>query len=140
MLGEDSGEICDESVFAECGENGDHRQNPERSRAQCGRDADSLGRTFKVNRRELRPIAHQQRSERKAEERYGAQHEVSAAPAMPLNHPLGKRRNDDGTTSFISIDPTISGFNFVVGERDGKRVLIIRDAQHEYAFVEPRSP
>jgi hypothetical protein len=53
---------------------------------------------------------------------------------------VASRRNDDGTTSFISIDPTISGFNFVVGERDGKRALIIRDAQHEYAFVERPSP
>jgi CubicO group peptidase (beta-lactamase class C family) len=49
---------------------------------------------------------------------------------------VASRRNDDGTTSFITIDPTVSGFNFVVGERDGKRALIIRDAQHEYAFVE----
>jgi hypothetical protein len=53
---------------------------------------------------------------------------------------VASRRNDDGTTSFISIDPTISGFNFVVGERDGKRALIVRDAQHEYAFVERTSP
>jgi CubicO group peptidase (beta-lactamase class C family) len=49
---------------------------------------------------------------------------------------VASRKNDDGTTSFISIDPTVGGFNFVVGERDGKRALIIRDAQHEYAFVE----
>jgi hypothetical protein len=53
---------------------------------------------------------------------------------------VASRKNDDGTTSFISIDPTISGFNFVVGERDGKRALVIRDAQHEYAFVEAASP
>jgi CubicO group peptidase (beta-lactamase class C family) len=49
---------------------------------------------------------------------------------------VASRKNDDGTTSFISIDPTIGGFNFVMGERDGKRALLIRDAQHEYAFVE----
>lgn len=48
---------------------------------------------------------------------------------------VASRRNDDGTTSFIAIDPTL-GFNFVVGERDGKRALIVRGAQHEYAFVE----
>jgi CubicO group peptidase (beta-lactamase class C family) len=48
---------------------------------------------------------------------------------------VASRRNDDGTVSFISIDPTIDGFNFVAGERDGKKALIIRDAQHEYAFV-----
>jgi len=53
---------------------------------------------------------------------------------------VASRRNDDGTTSFISIDPTVGGFTFVVGERDGKRTLIIRDAQHEYAFVESFSP
>jgi hypothetical protein len=44
------------------------------------------------------------------------------------------------TTSFISIDPAVDGFNFVVGERDGERALIIRDAQHEYAFVESAFP
>ena len=33
--------------------------------------------------------------------------------------------NDDGTTSFISIDPTVEGFEFVVAERDGKNTLII---------------
>ena len=49
---------------------------------------------------------------------------------------VASRKNDDGTTSFISIDPTVDGFIFVVGEREGKRALIIRDAQHEYAFVE----
>jgi CubicO group peptidase (beta-lactamase class C family) len=53
---------------------------------------------------------------------------------------VASRRNDDGTTSFISIDPTVDGFNFVVGERDGKKTLIIRDNQHEYAFVESAAP
>jgi CubicO group peptidase (beta-lactamase class C family) len=49
---------------------------------------------------------------------------------------VASRRNDDGTTSFATIAPTVNGFNFVAGERDGKRALIVRDAQHEYAFVE----
>ena len=53
---------------------------------------------------------------------------------------VASRQNDDGTTSFISIDPTVGGFNFVVGERDGKKALIIRDAQHEYAFVASALP
>jgi Beta-lactamase len=48
---------------------------------------------------------------------------------------VASRRNDDGTTSFILIDPTAVSFNFVVGQRDGKQALIIRDAQHEYAFI-----
>ena len=49
---------------------------------------------------------------------------------------VASRKNDDGTTSFITIDPGTDGFEFVVGERDGKRVLIIRDGQHEYVFNE----
>jgi len=53
---------------------------------------------------------------------------------------VASRRNDDGTTSLISINPTVGGFAFVVGERDGKRALIIREAQHEHAFVEGTSP
>jgi hypothetical protein len=53
---------------------------------------------------------------------------------------VASRKNDDGTTSFISIDPAVDGFNFVVGERDGKRALTIRDAQHGYTFVDSASP
>jgi len=49
---------------------------------------------------------------------------------------VASRKNDDGTISLITIDPTNDGFEFVVGERAGKRVLIIRDGQHEYIFTE----
>ena len=49
---------------------------------------------------------------------------------------VASRKNDDGTTSFITIDPGTEGFEFVVGDRAGKRVLIIRDGQHEYTFTE----
>lgn len=49
---------------------------------------------------------------------------------------VASRKNDDGTTSFITIDPGTDGFEFVVGERAGKRVLVIRDGQHEYTFTE----
>jgi CubicO group peptidase (beta-lactamase class C family) len=49
---------------------------------------------------------------------------------------VASRQNDDGTVSFITTDPTNEGFEFVVGERSGKRVLIIRDGQHEYVFTE----
>jgi hypothetical protein len=49
---------------------------------------------------------------------------------------VASRKNDDGTVSFITIDPTNYGFEFVVGEHAGKRVLIIRDGQHEYVFTE----
>jgi CubicO group peptidase (beta-lactamase class C family) len=49
---------------------------------------------------------------------------------------VASRKNDDGTISFITIAPAVAGFEFVVGERGGKRVLIIRDGQHEYVFNE----
>ena len=49
---------------------------------------------------------------------------------------VASRKNDDGTTSFITIAPGTVGFEFVVGERSGKRVLVIRDGQHEYTFAE----
>jgi CubicO group peptidase (beta-lactamase class C family) len=49
---------------------------------------------------------------------------------------VASRKNDDGTISMITIDPTNSGFEFVVGEKAGKRILTLRDAQHEYVFNE----
>jgi CubicO group peptidase (beta-lactamase class C family) len=49
---------------------------------------------------------------------------------------VASRKNDDGTISFITIDPTLAGFEFVVADKDGKRRLITRDAQHEYVFTE----
>lgn len=49
---------------------------------------------------------------------------------------IGSRKNDDGTVSLITLDPGLVGFEFVIGDRDGKRVLIVRDGQHEYVFTE----
>jgi len=49
---------------------------------------------------------------------------------------IATRKNDDGTISFITIDPTNDGFEFVKAEKNGKRALIIRDGQHEYTFTE----
>jgi CubicO group peptidase (beta-lactamase class C family) len=49
---------------------------------------------------------------------------------------VASRKNDDGTISLITIDPTNRGFEFVVGEHAGKRILTLRDAQHEYIFNE----
>lgn len=49
---------------------------------------------------------------------------------------VASRKNDDGTLSLITIDPTNGGFEFVVGNGAGKRTLTLRDAQHEYAFNE----
>ena len=49
---------------------------------------------------------------------------------------VASRKNDDGTVSFITIGPTEQDFEFVVGNREGKRILTIRDGQHEYVFTE----
>lgn len=45
---------------------------------------------------------------------------------------VATRKNDDGTISFITLAPGGDGFEFVVADKDGKRALVIRDAQHEY--------
>ena len=52
---------------------------------------------------------------------------------------VATRKNDDGSISLITIDPGYVGFEFVIGQKDGKRVLIPRDGQHEYFFVEASS-
>jgi CubicO group peptidase (beta-lactamase class C family) len=49
---------------------------------------------------------------------------------------VASRKNEDGTTSMITMEPGKGGFEFVVGEREGKRVLVMRDAQHEYVMTE----
>jgi CubicO group peptidase (beta-lactamase class C family) len=49
---------------------------------------------------------------------------------------VASRHNDDGTTSFITIDPTLAGFEFVVADSAGVHRLVTRDAQHEYLFTE----
>jgi len=49
---------------------------------------------------------------------------------------VASRTNDDGSVSFITIDPTTDGFEFVVGEKARKRTLTIRDGQHEYVYTE----
>lgn len=36
----------------------------------------------------------------------------------------------------MALDPTLLFFPPVVGSKDGKRMLIVRDSQHEFVFVE----
>jgi CubicO group peptidase (beta-lactamase class C family) len=50
--------------------------------------------------------------------------------------PVATRKNDDGTLSIVTIAPGVDGIPFIVEKRDGKRVLVVRDMQHEYAFTE----
>jgi len=50
--------------------------------------------------------------------------------------PVASRKNPDGSISFVVITPGLIGLEAVVGAAGGKRTLVIRDAQHEYSFVE----
>jgi 3-mercaptopyruvate sulfurtransferase SseA/CubicO group peptidase (beta-lactamase class C family) len=52
---------------------------------------------------------------------------------------VASRKNDDGTVSFVTVDPAIDGFDFVVADKNEKRALVVRDAQHEYVFLEEGS-
>ena len=47
---------------------------------------------------------------------------------------VASRRNPDGTVSFLTVAPGITGLEFVVGQA-AKPTLIVRDAQHEYVFA-----
>jgi CubicO group peptidase (beta-lactamase class C family) len=49
---------------------------------------------------------------------------------------VASRKNDDGTISFMTIDPGVGGFEFVEAKRNDKRALIVREGQHEYIFSE----
>jgi CubicO group peptidase (beta-lactamase class C family) len=48
---------------------------------------------------------------------------------------VASRKNPDGTISFVTIVPGVSGFGLTVGAGP-KRTLIARDNQHEYTFDE----
>jgi hypothetical protein len=50
--------------------------------------------------------------------------------------PVASRHNPDGSVSFITIAPGILGLEAVVGSANGKRTLVVRDAQHTYTFIE----
>ncbi|MEO8703833.1 MAG: serine hydrolase domain-containing protein [Kofleriaceae bacterium] len=49
---------------------------------------------------------------------------------------MATKQNPDKTVSFVSIDPGLGGLELVPGTKDGKKTLVLRDAQHEYVFVE----
>ena len=49
---------------------------------------------------------------------------------------VASRRNDDGTVSFVTIDPTNAGFVFTVAKSGAKRGLVLRDGQHTYQYTE----
>ncbi len=49
---------------------------------------------------------------------------------------MGTHRNTDGSLSFVTAAPGLTGVDLVVGSTAGKRSLTVRDSQHEYVFTE----
>jgi hypothetical protein len=49
---------------------------------------------------------------------------------------VATRRNPDGTMSFVTTVPGVGGMELLAGAAGGKRTLTLRDAQHEYVFLE----
>jgi len=52
---------------------------------------------------------------------------------------VASRKNDDGTLSFITIDPGEGGSEFVVADNGSEKTLLVRDAQHEYRYEASKS-
>lgn len=57
---------------------------------------------------------------------------------ISFSSPVASRRNQDGTISFLTLEPTVLGVPLVASTQNGKRQLVVRDGQHEYRFDEPR--
>ena len=49
---------------------------------------------------------------------------------------VGSRRNDDGTASFVTIDPTTAGIEFVASRRNGAHTLLLHDGPTDHLYVE----
>ena len=49
---------------------------------------------------------------------------------------MATKTNTDGSISFVTASPGIIGVELVASTKDGKRTLVLRDAQHEYVFSE----
>jgi CubicO group peptidase (beta-lactamase class C family) len=49
---------------------------------------------------------------------------------------MATRKNDDGTVSFVGISPTLRNWEFAVGDRDGRRILIQAGIEHDWVFAE----
>ncbi len=51
---------------------------------------------------------------------------------------MASRTQSDGRSYLVTVSPGLLGFAFLVTERESKRSLVLRDAQHDYEFVESR--
>lgn len=48
---------------------------------------------------------------------------------------VASRKNDDGSTSFVTISPGESDLEFVLGGTSAAPTLVVRDFQHEYVYA-----
>ena len=55
-----------------------------------------------------------------------------------IEGPVATRKNIDGSTSVVSIEPGAIVLEAVVGSRNGARTLTVRDSQHDYVYSEVR--
>lgn len=53
-----------------------------------------------------------------------------------IEGPVATRANADGSVSVLSVAPGAIGVEALVGAKDGKRTLSVRDSQHEYLYTE----
>jgi hypothetical protein len=49
---------------------------------------------------------------------------------------VASRKNETGSDTLITTAPQFAGLELSVGAVEGKRALLLRDAQHEYQFIE----
>ncbi len=49
---------------------------------------------------------------------------------------VASRKDDGGATTLMTVDPGVSGLEFVVADQGGERRLVLRDPQHEHVFRE----
>lgn len=48
---------------------------------------------------------------------------------------IASKKNEDGTTSIVTVSPGAKGFSLLMGTRDNKTILTLNDGQHEYVWV-----
>lgn len=48
---------------------------------------------------------------------------------------IATKKNEDGTTSIVTVSPGAMGFVMLIGMRDGIATLTLNDSQHEYVWV-----
>jgi len=51
---------------------------------------------------------------------------------------MGTRKNEDGSTNLVMLDPTVTGWSLSTRASGAKTALVMQDAQHEYVYAPVR--